>query len=141
MSPPHHVHPINKDKPLAICWLRRDLRLHDHHALYAALKEHKHVLPLFIFDRDILDKLPSKEDARVHFIHTTLLHLQAQLQAVGSTLCVLHGNPLSLFKTLARTYTLTGGEVDVDEDGATTTVATPDAEIRGCFRAFVEVAP
>ncbi|RZL65591.1 MAG: deoxyribodipyrimidine photo-lyase, partial [Pedobacter sp.] len=44
-------------QPISIVWLRRDLRLTDNAALYHALKGPYPILPLFIFDRNILDKL------------------------------------------------------------------------------------
>ena len=40
-----------------IFWFRRDLRLEDNAGLYHALKEDKPVVPVFIFDRNILDEL------------------------------------------------------------------------------------
>ena len=52
---------------VSIFWFRRDLRLHDNHGLYEALKQKKAVLPIFIFDSSILESLP-KNDARVEFI-------------------------------------------------------------------------
>ena len=52
-----------------ICWFRRDLRLHDNAALYYALKEGLPVVPVFIFDKNILDKLEDKGDRRIEFIH------------------------------------------------------------------------
>jgi deoxyribodipyrimidine photo-lyase len=60
-------------------WFRRDLRLKDNTALYHALKlaqklELK-VLPIFIFDKMILDKLEDKADKRVDFIHQTIAEL------------------------------------------------------------------
>jgi deoxyribodipyrimidine photo-lyase len=55
----------------SICWFRRDLRLHDHAALYHALKQSAAVHCFFIFDTDILDKLPNKQDLRVEFIRNT----------------------------------------------------------------------
>lgn len=58
-----------KKVPLSIFWFRRDLRLEDNAALHAALKSEFPVLPIFIFDRNILDQLENKKDARVLFIH------------------------------------------------------------------------
>ena len=52
-----------------IFWFRRDLRLDDNAGLYHALKEGKPVVPVFIFDRNILDELEDKKDRRVEFIH------------------------------------------------------------------------
>ena len=50
-----------------IFWFRRDLRLEDNTALTQALKC-KNVLPIFIFDSSILNKL-EKDDSRISFIH------------------------------------------------------------------------
>ncbi len=85
---------------VSLVWLRRDLRLQDNAALYHALRHQKEVLPLFIFDTAILDKLEDKVDRRVDFIHQTLSQLQQELTDLGSTLVVLHGNPLDIWKEL-----------------------------------------
>jgi deoxyribodipyrimidine photo-lyase len=90
--------------PVNICWLRRDLRLDDNAALYHALKAGKPVVPVFIFDRHILDKLENRDDRRVAFIHTTLLQLQLELEKKGSTLDVRHGIPENIFPELLRDY-------------------------------------
>ena len=84
-----------------IVWLRRDLRLQDNAALYYALKENKDVLPLFIFDTEILDLLEDTKDARVEFIHHTLSLIKEDLEKIGSSLLVLHGNPVEIFKLFA----------------------------------------
>jgi len=59
-----------------ICWLRRDLRLDDNAALYYALRSNKPVVPIFIFDKNILDALEEKEDRRIQFIYEALLAMQ-----------------------------------------------------------------
>jgi deoxyribodipyrimidine photo-lyase len=87
-----------------IFWLRRDLRLHDNAALFYALKEGKPVLPVFIFDKEILDKLEDKADRRVEFIHAAITELQQQLQTLQSTLEVCYGFPADIFKTLINNY-------------------------------------
>ena len=48
------------DKPLdrALVWLRRDLRVDDHAALYHALRAARQVWCCFVFDTAILDPLP-----------------------------------------------------------------------------------
>ena len=66
-------------KPNAIFWFRRDLRLYDNHGLFKVLKNYKNVLPIFIFDPEILDKLP-KDDARVNFIYNQLKSLNESLE-------------------------------------------------------------
>lgn len=88
------------DKSTTVVWFRRDLRLQDNAALYHALKENESVLPIFIFDTEILDKLEEKGDLRVAFIHQSLTLMQKQLVDLGSTLLVLHGNPIEIFKEL-----------------------------------------
>ena len=90
--------------PVAVCWFRRDLRLEDNTALWHALKSGLPVLPLFIFDRHILDQLEDKADRRVAFIHAAVSDMQEQLIALGSSLHVYHGFPLDVFKTLFTKY-------------------------------------
>ena len=87
-------------KTSAIFWFRRDLRLNDNVGLYQALQRHEEVVPLFIFDTDILSKLDNKADRRVHFIHHSLQQLTQELQELGSTLVVLHGTPVDIFEQL-----------------------------------------
>ncbi len=88
------------NKKIAIHWFRRDLRLEDNSALFHTLKNHASVLPLFIFDTDILDRLEDKYDARVTFIYDSILQLQAQLAKQGSTIIVRCGRPLDIWKEL-----------------------------------------
>ena len=65
-------------KSISICWFRRDLRLHDNAALYHALNDEYPVVPIFIFDRAILDLLEDKLDRRVEFIHNAVTDMQQQ---------------------------------------------------------------
>lgn len=76
-----------------IFWFRRDLRLNDNTGLYEALNAGLPVVPLFIFDRNILDKLEDKADARVSFIHQELTSIQQKLIANGSSLLVKYASP------------------------------------------------
>jgi deoxyribodipyrimidine photo-lyase len=64
------------------------------------------VLPIFIFDTNILDQLPSKTDRRVAFIHNALNQLQQQLTQLGASLLVYHDTPLNAFKKLAQQHTI-----------------------------------
>jgi len=91
-------------KAISIFWFRRDLRLHDNHGLFRALKGEYPVLPIFIFDKDILDQLSDKKDSRVTFIHDTLSRMQDDLLAVGSSLLILHDTPVQAFKKLVSDY-------------------------------------
>lgn len=87
-----------------IVWFRRDLRLADNAALYHALKSDNAVLPIFIFDKNILDKLVDKADRRVEFIHAALTEMQHQLTEMGSSLTVFYSTPIAAFKQLLGQY-------------------------------------
>lgn len=87
-----------------IFWFRRDLRLHDNAGLYHALRSEHPVLPLFIFDRNILDELEDKKDARVEFIHHEISNLYQQLKELGSSIVVRYGKPAEIFKKLLDEY-------------------------------------
>jgi deoxyribodipyrimidine photo-lyase len=94
------------NQPLVIFWFRRDLRLEDNAGLYHALRSGLPVLPVFIFDRNILDKLEDHADRRVDFIHQQIAHLKQQLHKPGSDLIVKYGNPVEVWKELIKTYTV-----------------------------------
>jgi deoxyribodipyrimidine photo-lyase len=85
---------------IAVFWFRRDLRLDDNAALYHALRSGYRVLPLFIFDTEILDKLHDKTDRRVQFIHKEVGRLQTELRALGSDILIKHGSPLKVWEQL-----------------------------------------
>lgn len=85
----------------ALVWMRRDLRLHDHHALSVALKDHDEVYLTFIFDRLILDKLPT-QDKRLTFIHDGLIEIEKKLQEKGSSLLIRQGDPTLEIPKLAK---------------------------------------
>lgn len=89
-----------------IFWFRRDLRLHDNAGLYHALRSGKPVVPVFIFDTNILGELEDKADRRVEFIHLALQEIQQELIKYGSTLDVKYGEPLAIYKELASEYTI-----------------------------------
>jgi deoxyribodipyrimidine photo-lyase len=92
--------------PVAICWLRRDLRLEDNKALFQALKSGLPVIPLFIFDSNILSRLDDKADKRLVFIHDTLSQMQIQLKTAGSSLLVMEGKPEAVFTELLKNLTV-----------------------------------
>ena len=87
-----------------VFWFRRDLRLEDNAGLYHALKAGFPVLPVFIFDENILEKLPEKKDARIEFLHHTLNDLQEELTARERTIHVVYGRPLEVWSELTSTY-------------------------------------
>ncbi|WP_421825026.1 cryptochrome/photolyase family protein [Flagellimonas oceanensis] len=88
-----------KDKVI-VFWFRRDLRLDDNVGLYQALQNDVPVLPIFIFDTEILENLP-KNDARVTFIHKQLQKISNQLRTNhGSSIAQFHDTPKKVFKQL-----------------------------------------
>lgn len=89
---------------ISIFWHRRDLRLEDNAGLFHALKGDYPVLPLFIFDRNILDKLEDQDDARVSFIHDNIKRLQQELAELGTSMKVLYGFPEEIWKNLMEEY-------------------------------------
>ena len=88
---------------ISIFWFRRDLRLHDNVALYHALQSEEKILPIFIFDKDILEKIP-KNDARISFIHKELNIMNEHLQSFEARISMFHGNPKEVFQSLIEKY-------------------------------------
>src|SRR5690606_12262058 len=91
-------------KQLSIFWFRRDLRLNDNVGLYNALLNENSILPLFIFDSEILHSLP-RNDARLNFIHKNLQTMRDQLQKChNSSIALYFGNPIDIFKKIISEY-------------------------------------
>ena len=80
-------------------WFRRDLRLDDNVGLYHAMKNETKLVPVFIFDSDILDRLP-KEDPRVCFLHEQIEELNQQLAETNKKIHVYHGKPIDIFRKI-----------------------------------------
>lgn len=89
---------------VVLCWLRRDLRLDDNAALYHALKSGYPVVPVFVFDTNILDELEDRQDRRVNFIYQALEEINEVLAMRGATLETYHGTPLGAFKHWLQRY-------------------------------------
>ncbi|WP_200975941.1 deoxyribodipyrimidine photo-lyase [Echinicola sp. 20G] len=89
---------------ITLYWMRRDLRLEDNTALYYACQNEENVLPVFIFDSQILNELEDKKDARVEFILQELKKVNQSLQEKGSTILTRVGKPVEVFKTLIEQY-------------------------------------
>jgi deoxyribodipyrimidine photo-lyase len=89
---------------VSVFWFRRDLRLDDNVGLLAALKSDYPVLPIFIFDKEILDKLP-KDDARVTFIFETLQKMRIELREEHKgSIALFYGSPKLIFENLLADY-------------------------------------
>lgn len=91
-----------------VLWFRRDLRVDDS----MLLATEGEVLPIFIFDTNILNTL-EKDDKRVSFIFEQVTKLKAELQALGLDLAIFYGRPLEVFTYLK---TLGCGEVYASVD-------------------------
>lgn len=93
---------------VVIHWFRRDLRIEDNTALWEAGKSGFPVLPIFIFDINILEKLEDRADARVTFIHQTLTNLNEELKKTGSGIQFFHDKPDFAWKALLHQYDIQG---------------------------------
>ncbi len=88
---------------LALFWFRRDLRVEDNTALFHALTSGFRVLPVYIYDPAIIDKL-ERTDRRISFLKDILSRLREKFISVGSTLLVFYGDPVEVFRNLSETY-------------------------------------
>lgn len=88
--------------PQTVFWFRRDLRLEDNTGLFHALNAGRPVLPLFIFDRQVLKELPDKTDPRVQFIHQRLHTMQETLLQQGSCFWIEQGTPVEVWERLLQ---------------------------------------
>lgn len=89
---------------ISIFWFRRDLRLEDNKGLSEALKYGEKIIPIFIFDKNILNHLEDKSDRRVDYIHQALEKINQELKEFGSSLLTFHGKPLDVFKQLEKDF-------------------------------------
>jgi deoxyribodipyrimidine photo-lyase len=125
---------VNKPLDRALVWMRRDLRVDDHAALYHALREARQVWCAFVFDRDILDPLP-RADRRVEFIRDSLVGVDAELRALGAAhgvegcgLLVRHGHAPEMITALARQLGVQAVYASHDDEPA---ALARDARTRG----------
>ena len=90
---------------VSIFWFRRDLRLEDNIALYESISSKSNVLPIFIFDDNILNELPN-DDPRVNFIYQTLFDINLVLQKHNTSLLILKGKLEDVWDKLIQNYTI-----------------------------------
>ena len=88
----------------AIFWFRRDLRIEDNVGLFHALKENDEVIPIFIFDKKILDDLKDKSDKRLIFIYDQLESINTYLKDKESSLVTYYDTPEKAFKKIIKEY-------------------------------------
>ncbi|REE05712.1 cryptochrome/photolyase family protein [Marinoscillum furvescens] len=91
-----------------VFWHRRDLRYIDNVGLYYALDSEEPVLPVFIFDKNILNELDDPADARVTFIHDQIAQLDEAYRRSGGGLRVFYDTPKAAFEQLMEEYDLAG---------------------------------
>lgn len=91
------------ESKISFFWFRRDLRLEDNKGLSEALKAGSKVIPVFIFDEEILDKLP-KDDARISFIYKALNTIDEKLKLQKSSLLIEKGSPIEVWEKLSNVY-------------------------------------
>lgn len=98
---------------ISIFWFRRDLRLEDNTALNQALSKKLQVLPVFIFDEEILHELPNN-DPRVNFIYNSLNKIDQTLKKHNSSLLCLRGKPIKIWKKLLEKFQIESVFVNKD---------------------------
>jgi deoxyribodipyrimidine photo-lyase len=84
---------------MVIFWFRRDLRLDDNHALFKALKSGYDVLPIFIFDSNITNKL-NQNDHRLNHINNVLDGLNKRLSENKKKIYIYKGDPIEIISKL-----------------------------------------
>lgn len=89
---------------VSIFWFRRDLRMEDNTGLCQALASEYPVLPIFIFDTNVLKHFEDKKDQRVDYIHQALSDINMQLKSLNARLNTFYGNPLDIFKMLSEKF-------------------------------------
>ena len=94
--------PYLKLENSVIFWFRRDLRLDDNHALYKALDESNSVIPIFIYDSDIVDKIKT-DDHRLKHIFLSIKKMNLELKKINKKIFTFKGKPLEIFKSLINT--------------------------------------
>ncbi|HVN56932.1 MAG TPA: deoxyribodipyrimidine photo-lyase [Bacteroidales bacterium] len=91
------------EKELVIFWFRRDLRLEDNVGLWHALTSGFSVLPVFIYDSDLLSTL-EPDDKRMTILGEILRTLDSSVRQRGSAIFFAHGRPLNIFKELVTLF-------------------------------------
>ena len=112
---------------ITLFWFRRDLRIEDNCGLFHALNGKNKVLPIFIFDKEILKKLP-KQDARLEMILMSLNTIDLAMKAKKCSVGKFHGTPKAIFIELIKKWRVEKVICNEDYEPYAT---NRDAEIRG----------
>lgn len=95
-------------------WFRRDLRLFDNQALYHALNSGFKVLPIFIFDKQILKHFPDSNNKAVSFIYSALKKMNEELLPLNKSLNIFYGNVEEILRKLLSDYDVEAVYVNTD---------------------------
>ncbi|WP_294330584.1 deoxyribodipyrimidine photo-lyase [uncultured Chryseobacterium sp.] len=95
---------MSEKQKINVFWFRRDLMLEDNCGLSEALKSGLKVLPIFIYDTGILDKLENKSDKRVDYFHRALKHMHEELKKHKSGITTFQTKPVEAFKKLTKDF-------------------------------------
>ena len=79
--------------------------MNDNTGLFHSLNENSKVLPLFIYDTNIISKLKNN-DHRLHFINTSINQMNHLLKKENKFIYRLKGNPLDVFKNLLKNFNI-----------------------------------
>lgn len=90
---------------IVIFWFRRDLRLNDNNGLFHSLKTNSKVLPIFIYDKNTLDKLKNS-DHRLDFIESSLKNINKTLNKKNKSLSTYYGKPIDVFSELIKKFNI-----------------------------------
>ena len=90
-----------------IFWFRRDLRLNDNTGLDKALGAGLPVLPIFIFDTNIITELPA-DDPRINFIYDNLFSINEELNGSGSSVLIMKGDPVRIWEKIKSSFDING---------------------------------
>jgi deoxyribodipyrimidine photo-lyase len=85
----------------SVWWIKRDFRLHDNDALARALQSSHCVIPLFVFEPDLI-ALDDYSAMHVHAWHQALVDLRARLREIGSDVYIARADITTVLDELHR---------------------------------------
>ena len=86
-----------------IVWFKRDLRVKDHAPLFAASQEGAPIIPLYIIEPEYWQQ-PFASRRHWHYIHDSLVDLNAALTDLGQPLIVKIGTACDVLVDLKKFY-------------------------------------
>ncbi len=92
-------------KKFNIFWFRRDLRLDDNVGLFNSLIDNNQVIPIFIFDTNILKKLKF-DDPRIKIIYNALKEINIKLKEQNKKIVFFKGEPEKIIGSLIKKYSI-----------------------------------